>query len=949
MRISACYIVKNEAENLKRSLSSIQGQADEVVVVDTGSTDQTVSVAEEFGARIYSVAWQDGFASARNYALSKATGDWILLLDADEYFSADTSCKLRKVIGVYGESSCNGLLVKMDNIDAASGELLDSFYQLRLVRRQPGLAYQGRIHEELLRDGKSLDNLYKVSPDLLRIVHTGYSRALSKAKAVRNLQILRADIADGRLEQELYRYLCDCYDGLGDQEKALEYAWLDVRQGRRAVSYGSQCHRKLLKHYAGRTDSISVHKRLKLAALTVKDFPEVPDFHAEYGECLAQFYCYQEAAEQLQQALNLYDGYDGLEPCLLTEEAIRQIRSRGAFFSDMARKAAELRVSACLIARNEAENIVRWLENVSNFADEIVVVDTGSQDETCAMVEQRLGKCYHYCWQNDFAAAKNEALAKATGEWIVFTDADEWFASPQSVRGYLAYLQENNSQANAVLVPLENIDIDNNNHVLDRGSVVRLFRNGIGLRYTGAVHEQLTLNGKDDTGVVYHHADAALRLQHAGYSARYIQAKLQRNLCLLQKEMCKAVSVEKYYYFLAETYFALGYADKALDNALLAIQAELQPVGTEPGKIFIIALEAMKELGYGADDKLAVAGAGLVAYPVCYQLYGYKGFALMELERWQEALPCLEQAGERYDVTGSQSDEFLWRLQVAKAVCQKHTGQLTAARDVVQNVLKENKWYEDAIVALAGLYADDEYEALLDYFMAEYTVGEYEALLSILELNGFYALSRQLGELTGNVAIVPEQAKLWYQGLITRKTDGMQEQMLPYLLGGLQQLFVALLGRKLNFADTMTRKQLVLLPGALQNLVGLYHGRQDAGVPLYEDYVSMLDAVVTYGDEAMARKYLALSKEYFSTENVLKIVFILQERDAAMLAGELYLWLADNAKELPADFWFSYGVFCYSIGEYGEAVKVLDYAQRMGCIKTELAAYSAWSREAVQT
>ena len=949
MRISACYIVKNEAENLKRSLSSIQGQVDEVVVVDTGSTDQTVSVAEDFEARIYSFAWQDDFASARNYALSKITGDWIVLLDADEYFSVGASCNLREIIRAYGESSCNGLLVKMDNIDSSSGELLDSFYQLRLVRRQPGLAYQGRIHEELLRDGKSLDNLYKVSPDLLRIVHTGYSRALSKAKAVRNLQILRADIADGRPEQELYRYLCDCYDGLGDQEKALEYAWLDVRQGRRAVSYGSQCHRKLLKHYAGRTDSISVHKRLKLAALTVKDFPEVPDFHAEYGECLAQFYCYQEAAEQLQQALNLYDGYDGLEPCLLTEEAIRQIRSRGAFFSDMARKAAELRVSACLIARNEAENIVRWLENVSNFADEIVVVDTGSQDETCAMVEQRLGKCYHYCWQNDFAAAKNEALAKATGEWIVFTDADEWFASPQSVRGYLAFLQENNSSANAVLVPLENIDIDNNNHVLDRGSVVRLFRNGIGLGYTGAVHEQLTLNGKDDTGVVYHHADAALRLQHAGYSARYIQAKLQRNLCLLQKETCKAASVEKYYYFLAETYFALGYTAKALDNALLAIQAEFQPVGNEPGKIFIIALEAMQELGYGAEDKLAVAGAGLAACPGCYQLYGYKGVALMELERWQVALPCIEQAGERYDVTGSQSDEFLWRLQVAKAVCQKRTGQQIAARDSLLNVLKENKWYEEAIVALSELYADDEYEALLDYFMAKYTADEYEALLGILELNGFYTLSRRLGELTGNVAIVPEWEKRWYQGLLTKKTDGLQEQMLLYLIGGLQQLFVALLGRRLNFADAMVKKQLVLLPGALQNLVRLYHGRQDVAVPLYEDYVSMLDAVVTYGDEAMARKYLALSKEYFSTENVLKIVFTLQEWDAAVLAGELYLWLADNAKELPADFWFSYGVFCYSIGEYGEAVKVLDYAQRMGCIKTELAAYSAWSREAVQT
>ena len=186
MRISACYIVKNEAENVKRSISSIRGQVDEIVVVDTGSTDRTVAIASGLGANIYDFVWQDDFASARNYALSKATGDWIVLLDADEYFSADTSCNLRKVIGVYGESSCNGLLVKMDNIDAASGELLDSFYQLRLVRRQPGLAYQGRIHEELLRDGKSLDNLYKVSQDVLRIVHTGYALSLPPSSLARS-------------------------------------------------------------------------------------------------------------------------------------------------------------------------------------------------------------------------------------------------------------------------------------------------------------------------------------------------------------------------------------------------------------------------------------------------------------------------------------------------------------------------------------------------------------------------------------------------------------------------------------------------------------------------------------------------------------------------------------------------------------------------------------------
>lgn len=85
MKISACYIVKNEAENLARSIDSLQGVADEIVVADTGSTDNTMEVARQLGAAVYSFPWQEDFAAARNFALSKATGDWLILLDADEY------------------------------------------------------------------------------------------------------------------------------------------------------------------------------------------------------------------------------------------------------------------------------------------------------------------------------------------------------------------------------------------------------------------------------------------------------------------------------------------------------------------------------------------------------------------------------------------------------------------------------------------------------------------------------------------------------------------------------------------------------------------------------------------------------------------------------------------------------------------------------------------------
>ena len=87
-RITVCLIVKNEEQFLAQCLKSVRGFAAQIVVVDTGSTDRTVEIAREFGAEIYSFAWCDDFAAARNAALEHATGDWILMLDADEELPA---------------------------------------------------------------------------------------------------------------------------------------------------------------------------------------------------------------------------------------------------------------------------------------------------------------------------------------------------------------------------------------------------------------------------------------------------------------------------------------------------------------------------------------------------------------------------------------------------------------------------------------------------------------------------------------------------------------------------------------------------------------------------------------------------------------------------------------------------------------------------------------------
>jgi glycosyltransferase involved in cell wall biosynthesis len=95
MKISACLIVKDEERHLDRCLSSLQGIVDEIVVVDTGSTDGTLEIAQSHGAVIGSFDWCDDFSAARNASLDLATGDWVLWIDADEALTPESASSIR--------------------------------------------------------------------------------------------------------------------------------------------------------------------------------------------------------------------------------------------------------------------------------------------------------------------------------------------------------------------------------------------------------------------------------------------------------------------------------------------------------------------------------------------------------------------------------------------------------------------------------------------------------------------------------------------------------------------------------------------------------------------------------------------------------------------------------------------------------------------------------------
>ena len=233
------------------------------------------------------------------------------------------------------------------------------------------------------------------------------------------------------------------------------------------------------------------------------------------------------------------------------------------------RVAKKLKITACTIVKNEAENIGAWLKNMHAFADEVLVVDTGSTDGTQDIVKKSGAKLYSFPWRNDFAAAKNFAIGKAHGQWIVFCDADETFTekSLPHIRPLLARLDPVRTVA-AICCRLVNVDPGNFNRFIGASVQIRLFRNIPRLRYIGAVHEALNIP-KNMTAEL----TRELTIRHTGYAAKKVKAKLARNLTLLQEKIAgqdghPTPHDEAY---LMDCYYGLGEAEKAAEYARLAL------------------------------------------------------------------------------------------------------------------------------------------------------------------------------------------------------------------------------------------------------------------------------------------------------------------------------------------------------------------------------------------
>lgn len=205
-RISLCMITRDEEQFLAQCLTLARAAVDEIVVVDTGSRDRTVAIAESFGARVLHRPWDDDFSAPRNLALAHATGDWILVLDADEMLEDPAPERLRELsrdAGVVG--------YHLHFTNAYGGGKTLGVMMVRLFRNLPGVGYRNVIHEQvtpsLLRVGA--ERGLTIANSDVQVTHLGYTDAMiqARSKNERNERLFQKQLAQDPDDiYSLYKY-----------------------------------------------------------------------------------------------------------------------------------------------------------------------------------------------------------------------------------------------------------------------------------------------------------------------------------------------------------------------------------------------------------------------------------------------------------------------------------------------------------------------------------------------------------------------------------------------------------------------------------------------------------------------------------------------------------------------------------------------------------------------
>jgi glycosyltransferase involved in cell wall biosynthesis/predicted Zn-dependent protease len=786
VRISFCMIAKNEEANLPACLGSVADLVDEMIVVDTGSTDRTREAAVAAGARVIDFAWCDSFAAARNESLGHATGDWIFWLDGDERLDETNRQRLRELFAGLGRDNVAYLMEQRSPLEESTHGTT-RVHQVRLFRNHPAIRWEYRVHEQILlavrRTGGDL------RPTGIVIDHVGFIEpAVQGPKVERNLRLLRLELAErpndpfvlynlgavaltqGQTEEalrflrrslehsqpgdtlvrKLYALLARGHQQLGQQDEALTVCrgglarypddaellfWESVLLEERGDLAGAEaCLLKVLRAPAGEhltgvdAGLQGFRARHNLASLYRRQgrLPEaVAQWRAAVAECpgfppawqnLAELALEQgrwaeldEAAACLQDdpqtamlslvlrgrgqlaqrrfaaARQLLEeavqrAPQALEPRLYlshvllqegtdweaAEQALHDVLTLDPGNSQAAHNlqvlrlrqgkpaepapdvvvpaavvsappgGARVRVSLCMIVKNEEENLPACLGCVADLVDEIIIVDTGSTDRTNEIAARFGARVFDFPWVDSFAAARNESLRHATGEYIFWMDADDRLDEDNRarLRQLLAGLRDENAAYVMQCLCLP----DPVSQRATRVTHLRLFRNHPDIRWQFRVHEQILPAVRQSGGTVYW---TEIVIHHTGYQDPALRGrKLERDLRLLRLEEAEAPENPFTLFNLGCLFQEQGRLEEALSCFQRSL-AKSAPSDSIVRKLYASIAQVQRHRGQ-KQEALATCQEGRRLYPDDVELLFQEGVVRRELNDRAGALACYE-------------------------------------------------------------------------------------------------------------------------------------------------------------------------------------------------------------------------------------------------------------------------------------------------------------------
>ena len=268
--ISVCMIAKNEEKYIDQCLSSVRPIADEIIFVDTGSTDKTVEIAGKYTDKIYFHPWNDSFSEARNHYLKYAEGEWIFQIDADEELFKEDIPHVRKAVK---DESIDAIIIRIVST-ARKGRSKGVHNVERIFRNNGTIHYEGRVHNRLV--GMTSSKIYPI-----RLLHYGYDIMESDTgkKFERTVSLLRKDLEDNPDNPATHHYLsCSYLSRKMDQEtiehglKAINLA--DIKNNRDVMFLWTRYNLSLAYYRSG---NLKTAREVAMKALNI--YPDHIDSH----------------------------------------------------------------------------------------------------------------------------------------------------------------------------------------------------------------------------------------------------------------------------------------------------------------------------------------------------------------------------------------------------------------------------------------------------------------------------------------------------------------------------------------------------------------------------------------------------------------------------------------------------------------------------------------------